>query len=117
MQHNDIRHSLCYGCVCFIKEEVGSKYICTENGQPLRVGKHKVPLKHQGCKGPHDDISTVAVALDEFNNTTDAERKELYDALENGTVHKGEFRISEENRRALRKAVFAPDKTGIPRRT
>lgn len=106
MQHNDIRRSLCYGCACFIREEIGKKYICLENGQPLRVGKHKIPLKHQGCKGPHDDLSTVTLAFDAYSNLSDSEREELYNALENGSVDKGEFHVSEATRAALRKAVL-----------
>lgn len=78
MQHNDIRHSLCYGCAAFIREEVGSKFICVENGQPLRLGKHKIPQKHQDCKGPHDDWSTVVAVFDEFKNITDTKREQHY---------------------------------------
>ena len=74
MKYNDIRHSLCYGCVCFAKEEFSGKYICAENGQHLRVGKHKIPLKHQGCKGPHDDWSTVIRIIDELHDLSDETR-------------------------------------------
>lgn len=88
MQHNDIRNSLCYGCICFEKDEITSKYICLENAQPLRVGKHKVPQKHQSCKGPHDDISTVAFVFDEFNQTTPEEREALCNTLEHGVINK-----------------------------
>lgn len=88
MQHNDIRHSLCYGCACFVREELSTKYVCLENGQPLRVGKHKIPQKHQSCKGPHDEMSTVTLAIDEYRNTTPEMREALYNALEHGKVNK-----------------------------
>lgn len=88
MKHNDIRHSLCYGCVCFAREEFSGKYICEENGQVLRVGKHKIPQKHQSCKGPHDDMSTVIPVINEFFNTTPEERAAMLEALEHGKVNK-----------------------------
>ena len=88
MKHNDVRRSLCYDCACFAKEEFSGKYVCVENGVLLRVDKHKVPLKHQGCKGPHDDMSTVLRTFDEFANTTPEERAAMYEALEHGKVNK-----------------------------
>ena len=88
MQHNDIRHSLCYGCAAFVREDVGSKFICVENGKPLRLGKHKIPQKHQDCKGPHDDMESIVVAFDEFTNISDEQRAELYAALEHGKIDK-----------------------------
>lgn len=104
MQHNDIRHSMCYGCACFMKEEFSGKYACLESGQPLRVGKHKVPLKHQDCKGPHDDFTSVVLAFDEFRSIPDEMRAELYTALENGIINKGTHTISPEIRAAIEKA-------------
>lgn len=88
MQYNDIRNAFCYGCVCFVHEEIGNKYICAENGLPLRVGKHKIPQKHRDCKGPHDDMSTVVTSFDEFANLTDEQREELSNALDHGFIDK-----------------------------
>ena len=102
MQHNDIRHSMCYGCAAFIKNELSSTYICLESLAPLRVGKHKIPQKDRDCHGPHDDLSSIVSILDEFNNLTPEERQALSDALDLGTIDK---QVSEGAKKTLRKAL------------
>lgn len=81
LARDDVRNSMCYECLCFIKEEFGNAYKCLKDNSTLRMSRNKVPQKNQSCGGPY-------YSMDELKGLSPDNAEMLAVLLEKGKVVK-----------------------------